>query len=472
MESQMSNKFLSTTSAFLLSTSMLVADVPKVTVDIAPVHSLVSSVMKGVGKPDLIIPAGASPHEYQLKPSNAKSLEDADVVFWIGEDLTPWLEKGLESLAKDASITSLLGVDGIELLSFREGALFEAHDHGDHDDHDDHAGHGHGDHAFEWAGVFELSAGTYKWSFAKVDGAYADPAMKMAIVASDHIEDSEEAAEAMLESDDTNSAVNNDVLRVSDKAYTLNFDDTKDMTVFTVKIEKDGAYTFFTEHMPFEFEASEHFFKDLAGADVEPIAQEPDMGHHDEHHGEHAHKGHDDHDDHGHHGTDPHVWLDPVNAKVMIHEIEEALIEADPANASAYEANAEAMMSKLDNLVAEIDAELQPVKGRGYVVFHDAYQYFENRFGVSAVGSITVSPEVLPGAERVAELREKVRNLDATCVFSEPQFEPKLVMTITENTNAGTGVLDPLGASIADGPELYFTLIRNMAKSLKDCLLK
>ena len=296
----MSNKFLSTTSAFLLSTSMLVADVPKVTVDIAPVHSLVSSVMKGVGKPDLIIPAGASPHEYQLKPSNAKSLEDADVVFWIGEDLTPWLEKGLESLAKDASITSLLGVDGIELLSFREGALFEAHDHGDHDDHDDHAGHGHGDHAFEWAGVFELSAGTYKWSFAKVDGAYADPAMKMAIVASDHIEDSEEAAEAMLESDDTNSAVNNDVLRVSDKAYTLNFDDTKDMTVFTVKIEKDGAYAFFTEHMPFEFEASEHFFKDLAGTDVEPIAQEPDMGHHDDHHSEHAHKGHDDHDDHDH----------------------------------------------------------------------------------------------------------------------------------------------------------------------------
>ena len=96
MESQMSNKFLSTTSAFLLSTSMLVADVPKVTVDIAPVHSLVSSVMEGVGKPDLIMPAGASPHEYQLKPSNAKSLEDADVVFWIGEDLTPWLENGLE----------------------------------------------------------------------------------------------------------------------------------------------------------------------------------------------------------------------------------------------------------------------------------------------------------------------------------------------------------------------------------------
>ena len=129
-------------------------------------------------------------------------------------------------------------------------------------------------------------------------------------------------------------------------------------------------------------------------------------------------------------------------------------------------------MTKLDNLVAEVDAELEPVKGRGYIVFHDAYQYFEKRFKVSAVGSITVSPEVLPGAERVRELQEKVRDIDATCVFSEPQFEPKLVTTITENTNAGTGVLDHIGASIDDGPELYFTLIRNMAKSLKDCLIK
>ena len=168
---------------------------------------------------------------------------------------------------------------------------------------------------------------------------------------------------------------------------------------------------------------------------------------------------------------DPHVWLDPENAKAMVHEIEEALAKADPANAATYESNAEAVMAKLDSLVAEIDSELEPVKGRGYIVFHDAYQYFENRFGVSAIGSITVSPEVLPGAERISDLQEKVRSLDATCVFSEPQFEPKLVATVTENTNARTGVLDPLGAAIDKGPNLYFTLIRNMASSLKNCLL-
>ena len=143
---------------------------------------------------------------------------------------------------------------------------------------------------------------------------------------------------------------------------------------------------------------------------------------------------------------------------------------SDPANAAIYKANADRIMANLDALVAEIDATLDPVKSQGFIVFHDAYQHFEQRFGMSAVGSMTVSPEVLPGAERVRELQEKVRGSNASCVFSEPQFEPKLVATITENTDAGTGVLDPLGASLKNGPDLYFNLIRGMAASLKGCL--
>ena len=186
----------------------------------------------------------------------------------------------------------------------------------------------------------------------------------------------------------------------------------------------------------------------------------------------HDDHGHDKHDDHDHHDADPHVWLDPLNAIVLVGEIKNALISADPKNESAYEENAKVTIEKLNQLIAEINTELEPVKGKGYLVFHDAYQYFENRFGVTAVGSITVSPEILPGAERIRELQNKVRELNATCVFSEPQFEPKLVATVTENTNAGTGVLDPLGASISDGPQLYFTLIKNMANSLKKCMLQ
>ena len=170
---------------------------------------------------------------------------------------------------------------------------------------------------------------------------------------------------------------------------------------------------------------------------------------HDEHgndkhndHDEHDDHGNDKHDDHDDHGADPHVWLDPINAIVLVEEIKKALISADPKNKPTYEANAKSTIYNLNELIEEIDAELKPVKGRGYIVFHDAYQYFENRFGVSAIGSITVSPEVLPGAERIRELQNKVKELDATCVFSEPQFKPKLVTTVTENTNAGTGVLD------------------------------
>ena len=194
---------------------------------------------------------------------------------------------------------------------------------------------------------------------------------------------------------------------------------------------------------------------------------------HDEHkHEEHAEDKHDDHghDEHAHGDYDPHVWLDPANAKALAHEIEEALSKMDPENAKTYEENTRKLMAKLDDLVKEVSTQLQPVQGKGFVVFHDAYQYFEKRFGMSAVGSITVSPEVLPGAERVAELQAKVKASKANCVFSEPQFKPKLVTVVTEGTNAKSGVLDPLGANIEAGPEHYFSLIRDMATSFKTCL--
>ena len=190
---------------------------------------------------------------------------------------------------------------------------------------------------------------------------------------------------------------------------------------------------------------------------------------HDHDHEKTAEAGHDD-DDHNHGAFDPHVWLDPMNAKAMVHEIEEALVAADPENAAKYEANAEATMAKLDALIAEVGAELKPVKDKGFIVFHDAYQYFEKRFGVTASGSITVSPEVMPGAERVTEIRARVQELGAACVFAEPQFEPKLVSTVTEGTQAKSGVIDPLRADLDNGPELYFRLIRNMAISIKTCL--
>lgn len=189
-----------------------------------------------------------------------------------------------------------------------------------------------------------------------------------------------------------------------------------------------------------------------------------------DHAAEASEAGHDH--DHGHGEYDLHFWLDPQNGKVLAADIAKTLGASDPEHAAQYEKNARDYGEKIDALTREIASELEPVKDKPFIVFHDAYQYFENRFGVKAAGSITVSPEKAPGAARIKEIHDKIKSLGATCVFSEPQFEPKLVKTVIDGTEARTGILDPLGAELKDGPDLYPQLIRNLADSLKTCLSK
>jgi zinc transport system substrate-binding protein len=165
-----------------------------------------------------------------------------------------------------------------------------------------------------------------------------------------------------------------------------------------------------------------------------------------------------------------HIWLDPGNAKVLAAAIASALGDADPGNASAYEANAERVRQQLDELDRSLKDQLATVADRPYVVFHDAYQYFEHRYGVKAVGAITINPTVRPGAQRLGEIHELLEELNAACVFAEPQFEPTLVDTVIEGTSAHTGVLDPLGAALDAGPDQYFELLNSLADSLVNCL--
>jgi zinc transport system substrate-binding protein len=167
---------------------------------------------------------------------------------------------------------------------------------------------------------------------------------------------------------------------------------------------------------------------------------------------------------------DTHLWLDPMNAKAMAAEITTTLVAADPANALTYQSNQKTLDDKLDALDSEISATVAPIKQKPFVVFHDAYQYFERRYGVHVAGSITVSPETIPGAARVSEIHDKVSTLGATCVFAEPQFEPRLINVVTEGTEAKSGVLDPEAATLTAGPSLYFDLMRGVAGSLKTCL--
>ncbi|MEP2942947.1 MAG: zinc ABC transporter substrate-binding protein [Hyphomicrobiales bacterium] len=338
--------FASHAVPYLAPLSVAKADV-NVVASIKPVHSLVAAVMEGVGKPGLIVEGAASPHNYALKPSQAKMLEDANIVFWIGHDLEPFLEKSLETIAAKAKSVELIDAHDLIKHEFREGGAFDEHGHEEKDDHKETAGH-----------------------------------------------DDHDKHDKHDDHDDHDKKAKSD-------------------------------------------------------------------------HKEHKKAGHD-HEAHGAH--DAHVWLDPVNAKALVHEIEETLVEADPANAGKYEANAKAISSKIDVLIADVAAELKPLHDKNFIVFHDAYQYFEKRFDVTASGSITVSPEVLPGAERISEIRSKLKGLDAACVFAEPQFESKLVSTVIEGTKAKSGIIDPLGARLDAGPNLYFQLIQNMAASFKGCL--
>ena len=319
----------------------------KVVASIKPIHSLASYLMDGVGKPDLIVDGYASPHGFAMKPSHAKMLQNADLIFWVGEDLENFLEKPLKSIAKKAEKIELMEIKGLTKLEFRERNIFEDHkEHGHKEDHKDHG----------------------------------------------HKEDKH--------------------------------DDHK-----------------------------EHGHKEDKHDD----------------HKEHGHKEdkHDDHHGHAHGEHDPHIWLDPMNAKVILSEMAEHLIENDQENASKYKANLKKAHKDLDKLTKKVKSQLN--KDFKSIVFHDAYQYFEKRFDVNVLGAFTVNTDVLPGAEQLAEIREVIEHEKVSCVFSEPQFNPDIIKAVAKDTNIKTGVIDPLGATLNPGKTLYFDLISNMSKSFKGC---
>ncbi len=381
----MSRKLLlqSITAALMGGTAM--ADAPKVAVDIAPVHSLVARVMEGVGTPDLVIPVGASPHEYNLRPSEASALQEADLVFWIGEDLTPWLEGAVETLSDGATVTTLLESDGTVLLDFRENTLFEAHDHGDHDDH------GHDD---------------------------------------DHAED-----------------------------------------------EKHDEHDHEEEHAHDDHGHDDHDSEDHNDHADHDSEDHDDHADHDDHdhddhadHDDHGHGDHADHDDHGHGEHDPHAWLSPANAEIWLNVIAAQLSAADPDNAGAYFANAAAAREEMAALSDEVAETLKPVQGGRFIVFHDAYQYFEDAFDFRASGAISLGDATDPSPARISDIQGRIREEGIDCVLTEPQFNPGIVATVLDGTEAKTAVIDPLGSDLDPGVELYPQVIRNLANSLAKCL--
>nr|WP_321980671.1 zinc ABC transporter substrate-binding protein ZnuA [uncultured Cohaesibacter sp.] len=323
MKNRTKRTMLAAVSALFLSTTAYHAAnaAPKVATSIAPVYSITAAIMKDIGTPSLLIDQATSPHSAKLRPSDAKALQEADLVIWIGENLTPSLEKPVETLPAKAQILTLGELDGLIELEVRTGGNWEKHVHA-HGDHHDHEGHDHD---------------------------------------------------------------------------------------------------------------------------------------HEEH-------------DHDHGGHDPHVWLDPQNGLTMAKAITAALSKLDAENADKYAANEKAFEEKLTSEISGIKAELAAIKGKPYIVFHDAYQYYENRFGISAVGSVMLQPGVAPGAARVKEIRAKLKDLNVVCIMAEPQFSDKILTTLIEGTDTKIGQLDPVGTNLDLGPDLYTNLMRYNADKLTECL--
>ena len=172
------------------------------------------------------------------------------------------------------------------------------------------------------------------------------------------------------------------------------------------------------------------------------------------------------------HHLDPHLWLDPRNARTMVEGIRDALIRIDGRNGNIYQQNTEILIKRLKMLDEEIQSQLSLSREKPYVVFHPAFSYFEERYGLERAGLVMIRPDRPPGARHLPLLKNRIRSRKVICLFSEPQFEPRLVKVLMEGTRVRTAVLDPLGSSLEEGPELYFTLLRRLSRSFRECLLR
>jgi len=340
----------------LMATGAQSAEAPRLVTTLPPIHSLVAAVAEGATTPHLLLRGGTSPHTYTMAPSDARTLQNADLVVWVGPSVETFMVRALRDPRPGRRVLTLKEGAGVIVLETRKGGIFETHDHDRVERHNHDADHAHAD---------------------------------------EHDHDEDHA-----------------------------HDDEHDH-------DEDHAHDDVHDHKE-----------------------------------EHGHQDKPVHDAH----VDGHLWLDPKNALRIVELTAEALIELDPGRAAIYRANAARAAERLSRLDAELATILNPVKDHSFIVFHDAYQYFERRYGLTVAGSITVAADRKPGARRLREIRDRLTNAGAACVFAEPQFPPDVVATVVEGTGARKGTADPLGAALEPGPDLYPTLMRELARSLAECL--
>ncbi len=297
--------------SFLFSISNAVIAAPQVVVTIKPIHSLVANVMQGVSTPQLLITGNHSPHTFTLKPSQMRQLENADIIFWVGELLETSLEKTLHNAAENRQVVELIETPGLQQLTAR--AL---HNGAQQEHKGDPSGH---------------------------------------------------------------------------------------------QYQHDSS-------------------------------------------------------------IDPHIWLSPFNASKMVQHISNTLVKIDPENAKQYKANTQQTLQHIQQLDQQIRHQLSPFAERPFVVFHDAYQYFEQHYQLKSIAAVALSPDRLPGVRHISDIKKRIKELNVACIFNETQFSSQLVNSISEGSNIKTGSLDPLGASLKPGADAWFLLMQNLSNSISDCL--
>ena len=352
-------KFFSILALFICTgVNVFATETTGVISTIQPINSLVSAVIGNTGKSITIIPSEQSPHDFKLKPSDVKVLQNGNIIFYVSNHLESSITKVFKNLPKNIKLINLMEESGVNHLAIRDNDAWERHDHHGHDDHDDHDKHvkKHDDH-------------------------------------DDH--------------------------------------------------DKHGK-------------------------------KHDDHNDHDKHG-----KKHDDHDDHDKHGKkhddhekedDVHVWLSPDNAIKIVQKVNKVLSLYFPENSKIYNDNTTKFIDKIRNLKMELVKELSPIKNKPYIVFHDAYQYFEKTFELNAVGSVALEGDIASSPKQISLIKDKIVKSKALCVFQEPQFDSKLVKIVVEGTDAKIGTLDPLGVNISENKDFYLQLLTNMTKSLKECL--
>ena len=311
-------------ASLVIPVEMVIADQKPISVvaSIKPIHSLVAAVMGDIGTPHLLLEAPSSAHHFTLKPSQARSLQAADIVFWVGPTMEQPLTKALATLAPQAQTLPLIESAGLVLINFDK--VTPAHEKHDHEKHDH-----------------------------------------------------------------------------------------ENMTM--------------------------------------------------------KHDKHDEHAKHDDHLINPHIWLDPQNAKIMLGVIAARLAKADPENASTYAANADSMAARLAILETDITSQLASYSAAKFLVLHDAHVYFERRFGLRNYGAITTEPDVMPTASRVKALRDELREHRFDCIFTEPFLGQKAVALIAEGSKVSIGTLDPIASNLPAGAQLYPDLLMSYAKALQSC---